>query len=219
MTPHYSLHPVLLTDNAYALCIYISYAETLMKHLPLWLIASAECWPSSVSFLWSSWQICTQETDKINDHQELQRNLEPQRQNPPWSQRCKVKSDSWTIHCPGLSPSPESSLPHKRQPIGEDELMRLQPARWIQDLAANQFGSAIHCKRHFGTIPGDEGKAGERPLKSTVPLQKVCLSCCFLCSVVHNSLRNSTQKVSIKESFQKAFMWNSTITWLLLRIF
>lgn len=82
MTPPNSLHPVLLIDNAYALCIYISYWVTLIKYLPLWLIVSEECWPFSVSFLWSSWQTCMQVTEKINDYQELQRNLQPQRQIP-----------------------------------------------------------------------------------------------------------------------------------------
>ena len=82
MTPHNSTYPLLSTDNAHALCIYINYRVILTKYLPLWLIVSEECWQFSVSFPWSSWQTCVQITKKINDYQELQRNLEPQRQTP-----------------------------------------------------------------------------------------------------------------------------------------
>lgn len=73
---------LLLITNAYAFCIDVNYQASLIKYLPLWLTVSEECWPSSVSFPWSSWQTCMQVTEKINDYQELQRSLEPQRQTP-----------------------------------------------------------------------------------------------------------------------------------------
>lgn len=71
------------------------------------------------------------DTEMINDYQELQRNLEPQRQIPHvlWSQRCKVKLDCCITLSAQVSQSTQVSLPYKSQPIREDELMRLQPAR------------------------------------------------------------------------------------------
>lgn len=100
-SPLNSLHPVLLINNAYALYIHISYRVTVIKYLPLWPIVSEECWPFSVSFLWSSWQTCMQVTEKINDYEtSYQETWNPRDKSPMccttlWSQRCKVKLDSW----------------------------------------------------------------------------------------------------------------------------
>lgn len=74
--------------------------------------------------------------------------------------------------CPGLSlflqaQGPWEPLPYKSQPVREDELVWLQSARRIEDLTANQFCGAVHCKRHFWAIPRGKGKPGEQAHTNT----------------------------------------------------
>lgn len=96
----WQLLPMLLIVNVHDPCIYRSYWLTFIKYLPLWLIVSAECWPFSVSFLWSGWQICMQVTEKINNFiKSCKETWNPRVKSPRnrttlESQRLKVEWDS-----------------------------------------------------------------------------------------------------------------------------